>query len=64
MPLVNIEVFEGRLDPETEAKLIEGVTDVFVDTFGPGVRDATWVILKDTPPTRWGIGGKPNKPLL
>lgn len=64
MPLVNIELFEGRLNPETEARLIEGVTDLFVEIFGPGVRDATWVILKETSPTRWGIGGKPNEPLV
>ncbi len=63
MPLINIEVFEGRLDNETETKLIEGVTNVFVDVFGEHVRDATWVLLKETHPSRWGIAGKPNKPL-
>ncbi len=63
MPIVSIEVFEGRLNDETERRLIEGVTDVFVDVFGLNVKDATWVVLKEIAPTRWGIGGKASQPL-
>jgi len=60
MPLVNIHVFEGRLTPETETQLIEGITDVIVGVFGEQVRDATWVILQETSAARWGIGGRPG----
>jgi 4-oxalocrotonate tautomerase len=57
MPIVNVKVYEGRLNAETEPKLIEGMTQVLVDTFGEGIRELTTVVLEEIKPSRWGVAG-------
>ena len=58
MPIINVKVYEGRLNAETEPKLIEDFTQVLVDTFGEGMREHTTVILEGVKPSRWGVAGK------
>ena len=58
MPIINVKVYEGRLNAETEPKLIAGMTQVLVDTFGEGMREHTTVILEEIKPSRWGVAGK------
>lgn len=61
MPIVTTKLFEGRLDAENEPKLIAALTDALVSVFGEDVRDKTWVVLEETPPSRWGFGGKQGR---
>lgn len=61
MPLIEVELFDGRLNPQTETKLIEGLTEVIVDTFGQEAGDATWIILRETSPNRWGFAGRSGR---
>jgi 4-oxalocrotonate tautomerase len=58
MPIINVKVYEGRLSAETEPKLIAGMTQVLVDTFGEDMREHTTVILEEIKPSRWGVAGK------
>ena len=46
MPIINVKVYEGRLNDETEPKLIADMTQVLVDNFGEGMREHTTVILE------------------
>jgi 4-oxalocrotonate tautomerase len=60
MPLVRVELFEGRLTPEVEERLIAKVTDAVVEGLeAPELREHTWVIVEGHNPHRWGAGGKP-----
>jgi 4-oxalocrotonate tautomerase len=53
-----VKAFEHRFDDvETTGRLIERLTDAFVEVYGEAVRDETWVILQGVPPQRWGFGG-------
>ena len=58
MPIINVKVYEGRLNAETEPKLIEDFTQVLVDNFGEGIKQHTTVILEGVKPSRWGVAGK------
>ena len=60
MPLINVNLYEGRLTPETAPRLIEGMTNVLVEVFGEGMREHTTVILEETKPQHWGVAGKPS----
>jgi 4-oxalocrotonate tautomerase len=59
MPLVTAKMFEGRLTPDTEPRLIDALTDAIVSVFGEELRDATWIVLEEIPRARWGVGGLP-----
>jgi|HubBroStandDraft_4_1064222.scaffolds.fasta_scaffold37432_2 4-oxalocrotonate tautomerase len=58
MPLITAKFYEGRLNAETEPKLVEALTDALVSVFGPEIREQTWVVLEETPRRRWGVGGR------
>lgn len=58
MPLVNVKLYEGRLDENRERELIEQITDAVTRVLGDQVREHTWVVLQEVAPRRWGIGGK------
>jgi 4-oxalocrotonate tautomerase len=57
MPLVEISLWPGR-SPDVKAKIIREVTDAVVRTTG-APPEAVEVIIRDTPKTDWGHGGKP-----
>ena len=47
MPLVRVELFERRLTPELESKLIERMTDALLEALeAPELRPHTWVIVE------------------
>ena len=56
MPLVQVSVWKG-ISEEYVKKIIEGITQVFVDIGIP--RRAVEVIVQEIPKTHWGIDGKP-----
>ncbi len=58
MPLITAKFYEGRLNAETEPKLVEALTDALVSVFGPEIREQTWFVLEETPRRRWGVGGR------
>jgi 4-oxalocrotonate tautomerase family enzyme len=60
MPLIQVSLYEDRLNAESRRALIEGLTDAVVRVFGPESRDATWVTLTGVPSDQWGIGGTPG----
>jgi phenylpyruvate tautomerase PptA (4-oxalocrotonate tautomerase family) len=59
MPLIRVELFDFRVDEETSAKLIAGLTDALCAATHEGLRDHTWVIVEGHDPKNWGLGGRP-----
>ena len=59
MPLIRVELFDYRVNDETSAKLIAGLTDALCAATAEGLRDHTWVIVEGHDPKNWGLGGKP-----
>ncbi len=57
MPFVNIKMTEGSSTPEQKAKLIEGVTNLIVDTLGKPA-DSILVLIEEISTDNWGKGGK------
>ena len=55
MPIVIIETWTGKTD-EQKAKLIKGITRVFVEIGVP--TDQVQIIIHDIPKTNWGMGGE------
>jgi len=54
VPIVQIELWEGRTDPQ-KAKLIEAVSEAFqvLDV----KKDHVIVVVHETPRSNWGLGG-------
>jgi phenylpyruvate tautomerase PptA (4-oxalocrotonate tautomerase family) len=60
VPLVRVELFERRLTPELESRLIEQLTDALIDALdAPELRSHTWVIVEGHDAHRWGRNAKP-----
>ena len=60
MPLVRIELFERRLTPELESKLIERMTETLLEVLdAPELKEHTWVIVEGHDAHRWGRNAKP-----
>jgi 4-oxalocrotonate tautomerase len=55
MPIVT--VLQGPRPQEAKRALVQGITDVFVDTLGLPA-DSVQVWIQETPPESWGKGGK------
>ncbi|WP_158890637.1 tautomerase family protein [Amycolatopsis anabasis] len=62
MPFIHVHILEKRLTPESERKLISGITDAVVETFGEDIREHVWVALDSVPEHRWGLGGRQIEP--
>ena len=60
MPLVRVELFERRLTPELESRLIDRLTETLIEVLeAPELAEHTWVIVEGHDAHRWGRGGKP-----
>ena len=57
MPIVRIELWEGRTDEQKE-KLIKEISQCVADTLGVAIEHVEVLIL-DVPKTNWGIKGEP-----
>lgn len=57
MPVVEVKMWEGRTE-ETKARIIRGITDVFVSLGTPA--SAVTVILTEYSKMNWGQEGKPS----
>ena len=58
MPVVQVSVVEGR-KPQTYAELMKKITDVIEETLG-APRASIRVIVQETPPYLWSVGGEPK----
>ncbi|WP_156288915.1 4-oxalocrotonate tautomerase [Oceanobacillus salinisoli] len=61
MPLVNIQIMEGRSQEKIDA-LMKNVTDTVSETLG-APKENVRVIVTEIPKTHWGIGGTSAKNL-
>lgn len=59
MPLINIQIMEGRSDDKIK-NLISNVTDTVSETLD-SPKENVRVIIREVPKTHWGIGGKSAK---
>jgi len=55
MPLVNVDLWEGR-GVEEKKRLVAGITDLLVEVTGCP-KEAVTVIIRDVPKQNWGIAG-------
>lgn len=58
MPLIEVKVYDTRINDETVPKLIEKLTDAMVACTSEDIREHTWVIVEGLPKKQWGRGGK------
>jgi phenylpyruvate tautomerase PptA (4-oxalocrotonate tautomerase family) len=59
MPLIEVKLFDFRVNEEVSRNLIAGLTDALCAATSEGLRDHTWVIVEGHSPKNWGLGGKP-----
>jgi len=57
MPIVRIELWEGRTEEQKE-RLIEKVSKCVADTLDVGIEHVE-VLVFDVPKANWGIRGRP-----
>jgi 4-oxalocrotonate tautomerase len=57
MPIIEVKMFDRRVDDESAAKVIQNLTDGLCAAVGEEVREETWVIVEGVSPKRWGFGG-------
>jgi 4-oxalocrotonate tautomerase len=60
MPLIQVHVYDTRINDETVPKLIEKLTDAMVECTSEEIRDQIWVLVEGLPAKQWGVGGKPS----
>ena len=58
MPLIEVKVYDTRINDETVSKLIEKMTDAMVECTSEEIRPLTWVIVEGVPKKQWGHGGE------
>jgi 4-oxalocrotonate tautomerase len=61
MPIIEIRFIEGVVatDPEQKQKLIERLTEDFIEICGEVTRPFVYCIIHETPAMQWGISGVP-----
>ncbi len=57
MPFVNIKITKDGATTEQKAKLIQGVTDLLVETLDKNPA-TTVVVIEEVDTDNWGIGGE------
>jgi 4-oxalocrotonate tautomerase len=56
MPVINVQMLSGRT-PEQKSALVSALAEVTQQLLGVP-EDAVRVILTETPPENWGVGGR------
>jgi 4-oxalocrotonate tautomerase len=59
MPLIEVKLFDFRMNEETSRALIAGLTDALCAATTEGLREHTWVVVEGHSPKNWGVGGVP-----
>jgi 4-oxalocrotonate tautomerase len=62
MPMIDVRLYEGRLDEHGTSEMIRRITDAVVAVLGERTRAQTWVVIDEVPAPKWGIGGEPGTP--
>jgi 4-oxalocrotonate tautomerase len=61
MPLIEVKLYDRRINDEIVPRVIEKVTDAIVEAIGEeSIREHTWVLVEGLSPKQWGVGGKPT----
>jgi 4-oxalocrotonate tautomerase len=59
MPLIQVTLYDTRINDDTVPKLIEKLTDALAEVTSEEIRPHTWVLVDGIPAKQWGVGGKP-----
>ncbi|MDP6568479.1 MAG: tautomerase family protein [Candidatus Marinimicrobia bacterium] len=59
MPITTIKIVRGVFSEEQKSEMIQKVTEAMVKVTGEEKRDGNWVLIEETNPGEWAIGGKP-----
>ena len=62
MPLIEVKLFDFRMNDETSRKLIAGLTDARCAATTEGLREHTWVIVEGHSPKNWVSAACPGRP--
>lgn len=57
MPFANLKVPADTLEPESKKKLVDAVTEAYVDVYGERARATVLVVVDEVPDGGWSIGG-------
>ena len=57
MPIVSVKVLAGAFSRDQKERLIDGITEVFADVGGEGIRPNVAVLVEEVESGMWGIGG-------
>ena len=60
MPLIEVKLYDRRINDEVVPRVIEKLTDALSEAIGDDVREHTWVLVEGLSTKQWGIGGKPT----
>ncbi|MDW3206468.1 MAG: 2-hydroxymuconate tautomerase [Alphaproteobacteria bacterium] len=55
MPIIRVEMFEGRSE-DSKAALVEALTESFVSTCG-GSPESVHIVINDISKQNWGVAG-------
>lgn len=58
MPFVDIKVIEDVFSHDEKRDAIERVSEALIGAWGEGIRQATHVVITETPSGEWAIGGR------
>ncbi|CAN5758307.1 hypothetical protein BH23CHL2_BH23CHL2_06690 [soil metagenome] len=58
MPFVDIKVIENVFTHDEKREAVERVSEALLETWGEGMRNATHVVITETPSGEWAVGGK------
>lgn len=59
MPLIEVKLYDTRVNDETVPKIIEKLTDALAEASG-AAKDHIQVVVEGVPAKHWGIAGKPG----
>jgi 4-oxalocrotonate tautomerase len=58
MPFVDIKVIEDVFTHDEKREAVQRVSEALLQTWGEGIRDATHVVITETPSGEWAVGGR------
>ena len=59
MPLIEVKLFDRRVDEESVPKMIEALTTALAESSGADPA-RIHVVIQGVDPKHWGVGGKPS----
>jgi 4-oxalocrotonate tautomerase family enzyme len=59
MPLIEVKLFDHRVNDESVPKIIEQLTDALHESSG-AAKEHIHVVVQGVSPKNWGVAGKPS----